>query len=85
MYYFQGAKFLSVATDEHWLMRLVDSQTKKPVRTVAKQFVDSFRREFNAAVESARLPRAIEDPWPRRAQVRRRSTLHSNRAGSSVG
>ena len=40
MYYFQCARFLSVATNEHWLMRLVDSQTKKPVRTVAKQVVD---------------------------------------------
>ena len=33
--------------------------TAKPVRKVAKQFVDSFRREFNDAVENARKPRTI--------------------------
>ena len=40
----------------------MDSLTKKPVRKEAKQFVDSFRREFNAAVQAARAPSAVGDP-----------------------
>jgi hypothetical protein len=59
---FEGARFLSVSPEEHWLMRLIDSQTKKPVRAVAKKFVDQFRNEFNAQVADARLPRACVDP-----------------------
>ena len=41
-----------MALDEQWHMRLVDSQTKKPMRMVAEPFVDSFRREFNTATVS---------------------------------
>ena len=52
IYDFQDPRFLNVASDERWLMRLVDSQTKKPMRMVAEPFVDSFRREFNTATVS---------------------------------
>ena len=76
---FQDDKFLSVSTDEHWLVRLVDSLTNQSVRTLAKKFVDSFRREFNAAVEIARTPRAIagfefeENPVEEKAKPRFKS------------
>jgi len=51
----EGPMFLSVASEEHWLMRMIDGQTKVPVRTVAKKFVDQFRSEFNARMQVARF------------------------------
>jgi len=54
-FHFGDAKFLSVGSDEHWLVRLIDELSSVKVRTVAKKFVDQFRREFNAQVQLARV------------------------------
>ena len=47
-------RWIAVGPQEHWLLRLVDSQTKKPVRQVLKAFTDSFRMEFTSRVKKAR-------------------------------
>ena len=50
----QDVSFIKVGTREHWLKRLVDSQTKKHAREVAAAFVDSFRLTFNDCLNNAR-------------------------------
>ena len=59
---FKTSTWIVVGNYERWFMQLVDATTSKSVRTVAKNFIDKFRLEFNACIATARKSNHMNTP-----------------------
>ena len=57
------SRWLMFSNYERWLMELVDVATNRPIRAVAKNFMDRFRQEFLVALNKARVPEKLEDAF----------------------
>ena len=58
---FGGAVWICVAPTEHWVTRLVDSQTKKNTREVCSKLCALMRKELNNCLEVKRAPHIVCD------------------------